>query len=218
MGHAALKTPMTAAEFLVWDESQTIKHEFVNGQVFERGRPGETQAMVGAGEAHVTLTGNAFVALRLHLKGTLCRCFFVDMKLRVAAADAYFYPDLMVTCSAADARAPLVKAEPLLLVEVLSPSTEGHDRGDKFAAYRLLPSLREYWLIDPQSRRCDLYRLGADGLWVLYPVETGEDVHLSSVDLVVSAAVLWEDVPAVNPPPSVLSSASLPLVPPANTA
>ena len=99
MGRAALKLQMTATEFVAWEELQTIKHEFVNGEVFEMGRPGETQAMAGAGEAHVTLTGNAYVALRQHLKGTPCRCFFADMRLRVEAADAYFYPDLMVTCS-----------------------------------------------------------------------------------------------------------------------
>ena len=207
MGRAALKMQMTAAEFVAWEELQTIKHEFVNGEVFEMGRPGETQAMAGAGEAHVTLTGNAYVALRQHLKGTPCRCFFVDMRLRVEAADAYFYPDLMVTCSQADARTALVKAEPLLLVEVLSPSTAAYDRGDKFAAYRRLPSLREYLLIDPQSRRCDLYRVGADGLWVLHPFEAGEDLHLASVGLALPATVLWEDVPAVGPGPSSMASA-----------
>ena len=198
MGQAALNLPMTAAEFLAWEEMQTVKHEFVRGEVFEMGRPGETYAMAGAGEAHVTLTGNAFIALRQHLKGTPCRCFFVDMKLRVEAAEAYFYPDLMVTCSQADAKDPLVKREPVLLVEVLSPNTAAYDRGDKFAAYRQIPSLREYVLIDPQSRRCDVFRLQGDGLWVLHPFEAGQDLRLAAVDLALPAAVLWDEVPVVE--------------------
>ena len=197
MGHAALNLPMTAEEFLVWDDSQTIKHEFIRGEVYEMGRPGETQAMAGAGEAQVVVTGNMFVALRQHLKGSPCRCYFVDMKLRVEAADAYFYPDLMVTCSAADDQDLLIKREPVLLVEVLSPSTAAYDMGKKFAAYRQLPSLREYVLIDPHSRRCDVYRAGADGLWVLHPFEPEEDLRLASVELVVACADLWDEVPVV---------------------
>lgn len=85
----------------------------------------------------------------------------------------------------------------MLLLEVLSPNTAAYDRGDKFAAYRRLPSLREYVLIDPQSRRCDVFRLGDDGLWVLHPVEAGQDLRLASVDLNVPAPVLWDEVPPV---------------------
>ena len=186
MGHAAMAPRMSAADFLAWDACQTFRHEFVQGEVF---------AMAGAGEAHVTLALNIAMALRQHLAGTPCRTFISDMKLRVEAADAFFYPDVMVSCSAADTVDPLVKREPLLLVEVLSPSTAGFDRGDKFAAYRLLPSLREYLLVDPQSRRCDVYRLGERGLWTLHPVEPGQGLLLASVALDLSAAGLWAEVP-----------------------
>jgi len=132
--------------------------------------------------------------LRTHLRGTPCRTFITDMKLRVEAADCYYYPDVMVTCSAADAADPLIKREPVLVVEVLSPGTAAYDRGDKFAAYRTLPSLREYLLVDTESRRCDLYRRGADGLWVLHPVEPGQAVPLASVELSLGADALWDEV------------------------
>ena len=140
--------------------------------------------------------GNVYVALRQHLGGTPCRTFITDMKLQVRAASAYFSPDVMVTCSAADAADPLVKREPVLLVEVLSPATAAYDRGDKFAAYRKLPTLREYLLVDTGSRRCDLYRKGDDGLWVLHPFDAGQTVTLASVKAEVSAAQLWAEVPA----------------------
>jgi Uma2 family endonuclease len=189
MGHAAVQLPMTADEFLAWDTTQTIKHEFVRGEAF---------AMAGAHEAHVTATMNVAMALRQHLKGSPCRTFLTDMKLRVEAADAFYYPDVMVTCSAADAADPLIKREPVLVVEVLSPSTAANDRGEKFAAYRLLPTLQEYLLVDPAARRCDLYRRGADGLWVLHPGAPEQGVHFASVELELNGARLWDEVPLVT--------------------
>lgn len=184
MGHAAQKQRMSAEEFLSWDAHEPVKHEFVRGEVF---------AMAGAEERHVTTALNVAMALRTHLRGTPCRTFMSDMKLRVEAADCFYYPDVLVTCSAADTD-PLVKREPVLVVEVLSPSTAAFDRGDKFADYRLLPSLREYLLLDPDKRRGDLYRKGADGLWVLHPFSTEEVVRLESVGLTLEPSVLWEEV------------------------
>ncbi len=186
MGQAALQLPMSAEEFLAWDQTQTQKYEYLRGELF---------AMAGAGEAHVTVTMNVAMALRQHLRGSPCRTFVTDMKLSVPAADAYFYPDVMVTCSEADKSQPLIKSEPLLLVEVLSPSTAANDRGDKFAAYRLLPSLQEYVLIDPAKRRSEVFRKGADGLWVLHPVAQEQTLDLRSVALLIAPATLWDEVP-----------------------
>jgi Uma2 family endonuclease len=193
MGNAALNLPMSEAEFLAWDATQTIKHEFVRGEVF---------AMTGATKAHIRLTLNVAMALLQHLRGSPCRTYATDIKLRVETADTYFYPDVLVTCSAADAADPAIVREPVLVVEVLSPSTAAYDATAKFAAYRQLPSLREYVLIDPQSRRCDVYRLGDAGLWVLHPFEAGQDLRLASVELDLPAAVLWDEVPVVVAAPS----------------
>ena len=196
MGQAALNLPLSAADFLAWDATQTTRHEFVRGEVF---------AMAGAGERHVTVALNVAMALRQHLAGTPCRTFITDMKLRVEAADAFFYPDVMVTCSPRDAEQSHVKSEPVLLVEVLSPATAAFDRGDKFAAYRSLASLREVLLVDPDLRRCDLFRRQAvDGgeAWVLHPTAPGEGVELVSVGLAVTADALWAEVPALASPRS----------------
>ena len=188
---------MTAQEFLAWDAAQTVRHEFIAGRLHVLHGDDEPP-LAGAGEAHVTVAGNLYVALRQHLAGTPCRTFITDMKLHVEVANAFFYPDVMVTCSAADAADPLVKRDPVLLVEVLSPTTAAYDRGDKFAAYRQLPGLREYLLVDTESRRCDLYRKGADGLWVLHPFEAGHALRLESVALDLPAAQLWAEVPAAS--------------------
>lgn len=191
MGYALQKPRMTAAEFLAWDETQTVKHEFVRGEVF---------MMNGVVDTHNVAAMNLVIALRQHLRGSACRVYASDVKLRVEAADCYFYPDLMVTCSAVDAADRLIKREPLLVVEVLSPSTAAFDRGDKFAAYRTLPSLREYLLVDVEQRRCELYRLGPEGLWVLHPGASGEGVTLASVDLGVPGDDLWAELDAETPP------------------
>jgi Uma2 family endonuclease len=189
MSNTALARRLTAEEFLAWDAGQTLRHEFVAGEVF---------AMAGAGDAHVTAAGNLYLTLRQHLAGTPCRTFISDMKLRVQAADAFFYPDVMVTCSAVDATSPSSKSEPVLLAEVLSPSTAAYDRGNKFAAYRRIDTLREYLLIDPETRRVELYRLGADGLWVLHPAEPNTNVQLESVKLLLTAAALWDEMPQAD--------------------
>ncbi len=90
---------MTADDFLAWDATHRLRYEFVQGEVF---------AMAGAEERHVTTALKAAMALRSHLRGSPCRTFISDMKLQVQAANAYFYPDVMVTCSASDAAdAPL---------------------------------------------------------------------------------------------------------------
>lgn len=185
MGLPAEKTRFTAEDYLQWEAGQTLRHEYVDGEVF---------AMAGADDRHVTVSLNAAMALRQHLSGTPCRTYMADMKLHVQAANSFHYPDVMVTCSPADAQDRLVKREPRLLIEVLSESTAGYDRGAKFGFYRLLTSLQEYALIDPQDRTVDVYRKGPDGLWVLHPFAAGATVRLDSVGLDLPAVMLFAEV------------------------
>lgn len=107
----------------------------------------------------------------------------------------------MVTCSQADAASRLIKRDAVLVVEVLSPSTSACDRGDKFADHRTLPTLREYLLVNVNKQRCGLYRLGADGLWVLHPTQGAELLVLASVDLLLGPAVLWADLEPLDTGP-----------------
>ena len=185
MAQAARKPVFTDLDYLAWEAEQTERHEFVDGEVF---------AMAGAEDRHVTVAGNMYIPLREHLRGGPCRTYMSDMRLQVAACNSYFYPDVLVTCSANDVQNPLIKAEPRLIIEVLSPSTAAYDRGIKFSHYRRLPSLREYVLIDIDERSTDVYRLGQDGLWVLHPFAKGDTVTLTSVDLCVSAAQMFAEI------------------------
>jgi Uma2 family endonuclease len=88
----------------------------------------------------------------------------------------------------------LIKREPTLIVEVLSPSTSVYDLGDKFAYYRQIPALREIAFISIDARRTDVYRKGTDGLWVLHPFDAGASVQFTSVDLSITAAALFAEV------------------------
>ena len=185
MGHAEQNAVCAAADYLTWEASQTERHEYIDGEVF---------AMVSAEDRHVTVAMNLAFAVRQHLTGSPCRTYMSDMKLNVASANQYFYPDVMVTCSATGQTNPLIKSEPRLILEVLSPSTAAYDRGLQFGYYRAIASLQEYVLIDLDTRITDCYRKGADGLWVLHPFRKGELVKLASVDLEISAAVLFAEV------------------------
>lgn len=183
--NAAEKLPFSAQDYLDWENLQTTKHEYVQGETF---------AMAGAGEAHVTISLNVAAALKQHLRGTPCRTYIADMKVQAKAVDAFFYPDVFVTCSAADAARNDAKEDPTLVVEVLSPSTAAYDRGLKFEYYRRLPSLQEYVLIDTERASVDVFRRNESGLWVLHPFAAPASVELASVELSLPMALVYEDV------------------------
>ena len=186
MGQRA-PTPVlfTAGEYLHWEAGQVERHEFVDGEIF---------CMAGADDRHVTVGLNIAMALRQHLRSTPCRTLMVDMKVQVAQAKSYFYPDVFVTCSTVNPLNEMVEREPKLIVEVLSPSTANYDRTDKFAAYRQLTSLEEYALVDIENRRADVYRRGSEDVWSLHPFATGQGLAFASVDLVVTADDLFAEV------------------------
>lgn len=174
-------------DFLTWEAEQHERHEYLAGEVF---------AMTGARDAHNTIAGNVFVCLRNGLRGGPCRVFIADMKLRVDAADAVFYPDVLVTCDTRD-RAPesdMAKRYPSLIVEVLSSSTAAYDRGLKFELYRRLDTLREYLLIEQDRRHVDLFRREADGRWLLQSVGPDGSIDLDSVATHIDLQTIYEDV------------------------
>ena len=190
MSTAAEHLYFTAEAYLAWEAEQAGKHEFVRGEVF---------AMTGTSVRHNLICGNLFAHLHAHLRNRPCRVFFADIKLRVDAADAYFYPDLLVTCSTADRAEPYVMREPCVVVEVLSPATAAYDQGAKFDAYRQLPSLREYVLIDPERISVHVYHRNEDGHWTFLPYTTGETVELSSLGLQVPVAGIYAGTEPSDP-------------------
>jgi Uma2 family endonuclease len=129
----AQKTVFSADDYLAWEPAQLDRHEYLDGDVY---------ALADAEDRHVTVSMNIAFALRQHLSGSPCRTYMSDMRLHVAAANSYFYPDVLVTCSALDLASAVVKTEPKLIIEVLSPGTAAYDRGVKFSHYRSLAMWR----------------------------------------------------------------------------
>jgi Uma2 family endonuclease len=151
--------------------------------------------MAGANDPHVTITGNAFTMIRSHLRGLGCRVYFSDMKARIDSLNRFYYPDVIVTCDPRDIQSQNQKRFPKLIIEVLSKSTEGFDRGDKFADYRQLESLEEYVLVNTKRQRLDCFRRNEEGLWVLKSYSGEQDkFQLSSINFEGKFDDLYEDV------------------------
>ena len=173
--------PFTAEDYLRWEAGQPDKHEYDHGETF---------AMGGASRRHVTISLNIAAALDEALEGSPCRAYMADMKVQAAADEAYFYPDVLVTCDPADHRADQFMRSPTLIVEVLSPATAAYDRGDKFAAYRRIPSLRDFVLIDPDLRRIEHYRRSQDERWELQDIAPEQALVLESLEV----SIPWQKV------------------------
>lgn len=157
MSQPAVRLTFSFDDYLAWEQQQPQRHEFVRGEVF---------AMAGGTDLHNEVSGNLYVMLRQHLQGSPCRVYMADVKVRVETAECGFYPDLMVTCAESDRADRYVKRSPLLVIEVLSPTTAAFDLGDKFVAYRQLDSLRDYVLVDPERVRIQIFAGGTgNGSW-----------------------------------------------------
>ncbi len=181
MNNTSEKIALNAADFLAWEIQQTEKYEFVAGEIF---------AMTGARRVHVIVSLNIAASLKQQLRGTPCQTYIADMKLHVAAADAFFYPDVMVSCHAEDRQAEHYLTHPTVIIEVLSNSTEAYDRGAKFAVYRLLPSLKEYVLVDIDARRVEIFSRTTTNDWLLHVTDT--DFELNSLGITMPMMELFE--------------------------
>ncbi len=183
---AAMGAPhprLSIDEYLVWENQQVERHEFLCGEVF---------AMLGARRIHARVVMNLSRALGNALAGTRCQAFSESAK--VAPADnTILYPDIFVTCDPADLRTDMIFRAPKLVVEVLSPTTQAYDR-QKFALYRRMASLLEYGLIDPDTQRVEVFRRGADGLWVLHDMSESMTLEFASVDFRMLLADLFDGV------------------------
>ena len=164
------------------------RYEYVGGEVF---------AMSGGTLEHNAIISNIVRDLGTQMKGRPCQVFGSGLKLRVQAADAGKYPDLMALCAEpefSDGRRDLL-LNPSLIGEVLSSSTEGYDRGDKFNLYRRIPSLREYLLVAQHRVLVELYTRGTDGRWMLSSFEELSDqVRIESIDCALTLAEVYDKV------------------------
>jgi len=147
---------MTVEEYLKFEEKSSTKHEYVDGRIFD---------VTGASRRHNIIGGNVFAVLHGFLDGTPCRPFIEAMKARVRTANCFYYPDVMVACDESAAEESVYTECPVLIVEVLSPSTAAVDRREKLTNYTKIPTLVEYLIVHQRYRRVELYRKDHDANW-----------------------------------------------------
>ncbi len=175
----------TPDEYFAWEEQQLERHEYIDGEVY---------AMSGGTQNHSNIALNFGGLLKSHLRGSGCRTFNSDLRIKIFESNKYVYPDLSVTCDQRDKTTPQYISHPCLVVEVLSPSTEAYDRGNKFRMYRLNPSLRDYVLVDTNKMAIDLYRRDEAGNWNIINYEVGDEIELRSINLTLPIEQIYEDI------------------------
>ena len=184
MSQLKIKPYLSVADYLAGEREAVVRHEYVDGQVY---------AMAVARDRHNRIALNIASRLNDHLADDECEAFMSDMKIKVDAALCY-YPDVVVTCDPPGGDA-YARAQPRLVVEVTSPSTERIDRTEKLHAYRRVESLREYVIVSQDAPFAELHRRGADGAWTVEAVSelTGR-LALDSVGLTLSLRDVYRNV------------------------
>jgi Uma2 family endonuclease len=172
---------------LALERSASYKNEFDDGQIY---------AMTGASREHNLVSGNMYRDLSLQLKKRPCEAYINDMRVKAAEARSYHYPDIAIVCGTPQFEDVQVDTllNPMLLIEVLSPSTEAYDRGGKFANYRKIPSLREYLLVAQDQPSIERYVRQGE-VWILSEATGLEaSVPLESIDCVLSLREVYDKV------------------------
>jgi Uma2 family endonuclease len=186
-----IKRKLTPQEYLDLEEQAEYKSEYYQGEIF---------AMSGGSPNHALIAANLIATLRSQLKGTGCRVFTGDLRVHIPASGLYTYPDVTVVCGRLELTGDRQDnlANPVILVEVLSPGTESYDRGQKFSLYRSIPSLREYVLVSQDRISVEVFRRNDVGIWELHLPEDGS-IALASVGCTVRLDDVYADVEMERP-------------------
>jgi Uma2 family endonuclease len=174
----------TPEEYLAWERLQPEKHELHGGEVFD---------MAGATLEHNKIVANVLAELRAALRQKRCEVYASDLRVKVPATGLYTYPDASVVCGRPELEDGVLDTllNPLILVEVLSPSTEDYDRGTKFTNYRTIPSFRDYVLISTDRVLVEYHTRKDDGSWLLREYKAGERFGLESVGVELAVDELY---------------------------
>ena len=180
------KTNYTPEEYLALERSDPQRNEYFNGEIF---------AMGGASEKHNLIVGNVFASLHAQMRGKPCKVYSSDMRVKIDQTGLYTYPDVVALCSEAkfDDEQQDTLLNPAVIIEVLSKSTEGYDRGEKFAHYRQIDSLVEYVLISQDKNRIEHYVRQSDNQWLMSEaVQPHERVELVSIQCTLLMADVYD--------------------------
>ena len=182
------ETFITPEEYLELERKAEYKSEYYRGKIF---------AMSGGTRRHDRINSKLSGLIDRHLTAGQCEWYTTNMRVLVQASGLYTYPDLSIVCGEAQFADSHIDTllNPILLVEILSPSTGDYDRGRKAAMYRQIPSLQELLLIEQENYAVELYRRDPDGTWLLMEV-SGLDasIELASIGYTLRLSGLYERV------------------------
>jgi Uma2 family endonuclease len=192
--HLSLLTP---AEYLAIERKSEIRSEYIGGRMYAMSGAGSWHSLnAGNGRRHSLIAGNVFGAMWSQIRGKGCEAHMNDMRVKVSPTGLYTYPDIVAVCGEArfeDAEIDTL-LNPTVIVEVLSPSTEAYDRGEKFANYRRVDTLREYVLVAQDKIRIEHYRCEGEQ-WILSEVGGPEaTLHLGSIDCHIQVSAIYEKI------------------------
>jgi Uma2 family endonuclease len=173
----------TIEEYLEREEKAGYKSEYYKGEIF---------AMAGGTPPHSAISVNLAIALGNRLRGK-CRVYNGDMRVHIPILQYFTYPDVSVVCGKREFFRDNALMNPVLIIEVLSDSTEGYDRGTKFKLYSKITSLQEYVLVAQDTRSVDVFRRNVSGRWELFQSSEKEDVALESVGCTLTMDEIYED-------------------------
>jgi Uma2 family endonuclease len=192
--NADARPTITVTEYLRLDESSPVKHEYVAGEVY---------AMAGVTFRHNRISRNIVLRLSSAAGDGPCEVFSSDVRLR-AADDVYYYPDVMVICRRV-AELEVVATDPCVVIEVTSTGTARIDRGEKTTAYRAIPSVRTYLIVDHRRRRVERHwREVPDGEWrrdeIVGDAQAPIPIACLGASLTLDTIYRRVDLPAVHEP------------------
>lgn len=179
---------LTPEQYLTIERQADHKSEYVNGEMY---------AMSGGTKQHNLITVNVASSLHAQLRKKPCLVYSSDQRVKVSRTGLYTYPDITVVCgeSEFDDDQQDTLLNPTVIIEVLSKSTAGYDRNEKFAHYRKLETLREYVLIAQTGYRVEHYLRQSDGNWLLSEIDQiGEIISLSSIECTLALSDVYEKV------------------------
>ncbi len=182
------KSKMSPQEYLEFERKSEEKHEYFAGEIF---------AMAGARRRHNVIAWNFGSELNRRLKGRNCEAYPADMRVWVPKTGLYTYPDLVVVCGEPNFQDDVFDTllNPILIIEVLSESTENYDRGKKFQHYRSIESLHEYVLVSTDEARIEKFEKTGDGFWFLSEaVGIEAEIELTSIECRIPLAEVYDKI------------------------
>lgn len=174
--------------YLAFERASMTKHEYYDGRIY---------AMTGAKEPHNLISGNLVAALHPQLRRKPCRIYASDMRVKITKTGLNTYPDVVILCGQpqfTDSVRDTI-TNPIVLIEVLSASTERYDRGAKFQQYRTIDTLREYLLIAQDHHHVEHFSRQDGGLWVLQEAtDVSSEIYIPSIDCTLKLEDIYEKV------------------------